>query len=246
MRKALSMLSFEVQRRTIAFGRRLLSHCAESCSAGDHFHTSTELEKCNLDSPRQLFLNLNAFLCCQPLETAHMTTGTIFRPVGKKTPIWICASPACDLVPGRTRGGGGYRDSLSPANYFEALKITRVDNPDEGLKIATRASHLFINVDGKIRPYRILQGDSHQPQSFIFYTQDGGYLREGYKLTLKTIGADKLEGAATSLVLQENEFEVIGQLRQEYASRFLAINGDWNSRIGVDFVNFSGSEESSN
>ena len=246
MRKALSMLSFEVQRRTIAFGRRLLSHCAESCSAGDHFHTSTELEKCNLDSPRQLFLNLNAFLCCQPLETAHMTTGTIFRPVGKKTPIWICASPACDLVPGRTRGGGGYRDSLSPANYFEALKITRVDNPDEGLKIATRASHLFINVDGKIRPYRILQGDSHQPQSFIFYTQDGGYLREGYKLTLKTIAADKLEGAATSLVLQENEFEVIGQLRQEYASRFLAINGDWNSRIGVDFVDFGGNDEAAN
>lgn len=242
MRKALSMLSFEVQRRTIAFGRRLLSHCAESCSAGDHFHTSTELEKCNLDSPRQLFLNLNAFLCCQPLETAHMTTGMIFRLVDDPTSIWICVTPACDLVPGRTRKGHGYRDMLSPANYFEALRIKHDKKLDDVLAIATQANHLFIEVDGTIQAYRILQGNSQQPHAYVFYTQDGGYLDENKILILKMI-CFETQNENTSLMIKEKKVEVIGQLRQEYASRFLAINGNWNSRIGVDFVDFRGNAE---
>ncbi len=245
MRKALSALSFEVQSRTADFGHRLLSHCSGACSGDNHINIATKLEKCGCEDERQLFLKVNAALCCQPLETGHMTTGMIFRQKSKPSHIWICATPACDLVPGRTRRGTGYRDLLSPANYFEALKITRVVNPDEVLKIATRANHLFINVDGKIQPYKILQGDSPQPQSFIFYTQDGGYLREGRTLMLQTICAEKHDNSA-SLALHEHEFEIIGQLRQEYASRFLAINGDWNSRIGVDFVNFSGHGEAEN
>ena len=245
MRKALSALSFEVQSRTADFGHRLLSHCSGACSGDNHINIATKLEKCGCEDERQLFLKVNAALCCQPLETGHMTTGMIFRQKSKPSHIWICATPACDLVPGRTRRGAGYRDLLSPANYFEALKITRVVNPDEVLRIATRANHLFINIDGKIQPYKILQDDSPQPQSFIFYTKDGGYLREGRTLMLQTICADKHDDT-TSLALHEHEFEVIGQLRQEYASRFLAINGDWNSRIGVDFVNFSGHEEAAN
>lgn len=245
MRKALSALSFEIQSRTADFGHRLLSHCSNNCSGDNNINIATKLEKCGCEDERLLFLKVNAALCCQPLETGHVTTGMIFRQKNKPSSIWICATPACDLVPGRTRLGNGYRDLLSPANYFEALKITRVANPDEVLKIATRANHLFINVDGKIQPYKILQGDSPQPQSFIFYTLDGGYLREDRTLMLHNICADK-HNETTSLALQEQEFEVIGQLRQEYASRFLAINGDWNSRIGVDFVNFSGNEESSN
>ena len=203
MRKALSMLSFEVQKRTIAFGRRLLSHCAESCSGGDHFHTSTALEKCNLESPRQLFLNLNAFLCCQPLETAHMTTGMIFRQKNKPSDIWICASPACDLVPGRTKSNKGYRGLLSPANYFEALKV-QPNKLDDALSKATQANHLFINICGKIQAFQILQENNRQPQSYIFYTQNGGYLSEGRTLMLQTICADKNDNTA-ALALHEHD-----------------------------------------
>jgi len=245
MRKALSALSFEVQSQTADFGQRLLSHCTSSCPGDNRINIATKLEKCRCEDELQLFLKVNAALCCQPVETGHMTTGMIFRQKNKPSHIWICATPACDLVPGRTRRGTGYRDLLSPANYFEALKITRVAKSDEVLKIATRANHLFINVNGKIETFKILQGDSPQPQSFIFYTQDGGYLSENRTLMLQTICADKNDNTA-ALALHEHEFEVIGQLRQEYASRFLAINGDWNSRIGVDFVNFSGHEEGAN
>lgn len=236
MRKALSTLSFEVQSRTTEFGHRLLSHCTSSHPDDKHIDIATTLEKCSCKDERQLFLNVNAVLCCQPLETAHMTTGMIFRQKSKPSRIWICATPACDLVPGRTKSSG-YRGLLSPANYFEALKITHASNLDEALKYATRANHLFINIDGKIQAFKILQGDNRQPQSYVFYTQDGGYLDEGRTLKLQTICADKRDDA-TSLALREHEFEVIGQLRQEYASRFLATNGDWNSRIGVDFVDF--------
>ena len=120
MRKALSALSFEVQRRTSDFGHRLLSHCTSSCAGENHINIATKLEKCGCEDERQLFLKVNAALCCQPLETGHMTTGMIFRQKNKPSHIWICATPACDLVPGRTRRGNGYRDLLSPANYFEA------------------------------------------------------------------------------------------------------------------------------
>ena len=242
MRKALSTLSFEVQSRTADFGHRLLLHCTGTCSGDNRINVATKLEKCGCKDERQLFLKVNAALCCQPLESGHMTTGMIFRQKNKPSHIWICATPACDLVPGRERTGIGYRGLLSPANYFEALKIQPDTKLDEVLTKATQANHLFINVDGSIQAFRILQENNRQPQSYIFYTQDGGYLGHDHTLKLLTICPKTIE-EATLLELTENEFEVIGQLRQEYASRFLAINGDWNSRIGVDFVNFSGHEE---
>jgi hypothetical protein len=242
MRKALSVLSFEVQKRTADFGSRLLSHCTDSCSEENQFNLATKLEKLRCEDERQFFLNVNATLCCQPLETGHMTTGMIFRQKDKKNRIWICATPACDLVPGRDKKGGGYRDLLSPANYFEALRIQRDGKLDRVLSVATQANHLFINVDGSIQAFQILQGNSRQPQSYIFYTQDGGYLNANSTLTLKTICTEEQDGSL-SLVFHEYEFEVIGQLRPEYASRFLTITGDWNSRIGVDFVNFSKEKE---
>jgi hypothetical protein len=241
MRKALSVLSFEVQKRTTDFGGRLLSHCAEYCLERSHFNVATNLEKIRCADERQFLLNVNATLCCQPLDTGHMTTGMIFRQKYKTNRIWICATPACDLVPGREKTGRGYRSLLSPANYFEALRIHRTADLDKVLLVATQANHLFIKVDGTVQAFQILQENSRQPQSYIFYTQDGGYLRGDNSLSLKTICPEGHEGAP-SLALLEHEFEVIGQLRPEYASRFLTINGDWNSRIGVDFVNFSGGE----
>jgi len=238
MRKALSVLSFEVQKRTTDFGSRLLAHCTDSCSEDSQFNLATKLEKLKCEDERQLILNVNSTLCCQPLETGHMTTGMIFRQKDKTSRIWICATPACDLVPGRDKKGGGYRDLLSPGNYFEALRIRRDSKLDDVLAVATEANHLFINIDGKIQAFQILQGNSRQPQSYIFYTQDGGYLKDDSTLKLKTICTEKHADIA-SLVFHEHEFEVIGQLRPEYASRFLTVTGDWNSRIGVDFVNFS-------
>lgn len=245
MRKALSVLSFEVQSKTADFGRRLLSHCTSSCVDGNDINTATKLEKCGCDDERQLFLKVNAALCCQPVETGHVTTGMIFRQINKPSNIWICATPACDLVPGREGSGKGYRRLLYPANYFEALKIHPATELDAVLAKATQANHLFINVNGTIQAFRIFQESNRQPQSYIFYTQDGGYLSHEHTLKLLTICPKRTEGS-TSLVLTENEFEVIGQLRQEYASRFLAINGDWNSRIGVDFVDFGGNDDAAN
>jgi len=233
MLKAFSVLSSGIQCETLQFGKMLLENCRGQCPQ-EKFH-SMALDKEKVKTPcddGRLFLNVNAFLCSQPTDTGHITTGTVFRRNDKTSHVWICVTPACDMVPDRSRSG--YRGKLSPSNYFEALKVERVTDPIAVLEHAQQANHLFLKVEGDIQAFSICAESNNEPKTYVFYTQNGGYVDEENSMMLNIIepNGDK------SLVMNEYSFKIIGQLRPEYASRYLAIKGDWNSRIGVDFVNY--------
>lgn len=233
MSKAFSVLSSGIQQETMAFGTKLLGDCRDHCKDKDVHSVALSKEKAQTPcESERLFLNVNAFLCSQPNDTGHITTGTVFRKIAKPSDVWVCVTPACDMVPERSRSG--YRGKISPANYFEALKIKKVPDPKEALECAEQANHLFLKIDGDIQAFSICSESTKEPKLYVFYTQNGGYVDAGNKADLQLIEPDE----KASLVMKNYSFEVIGQLRPEYASRYMAIKGDWNSRIGVDFVNF--------
>lgn len=233
MFKAFSVLSSGIQRETLQFGKMLLEDCRGQCPE-EKFH-SMALDKEKVKTPcddGRLFLNVNAFLCSQPTDTGHITTGSVFRRNDKPSEVWICVTPACDMVPERSRSG--YRGKLSPANYFEALKVERVTDPEAVLQHAEQANHLFLKIEGDIQAFSICAESSNELKTYVFYTKNGGYVDEMNSMMLNIIEPN----GEKTLVMNEYQFKIIGQLRPEYASRYLAIKGDWNSRIGVDFVNY--------
>lgn len=189
-------------------------------------------------SHKEINLLLNSFLCSQPVTSLFFTTGIVFRSKSKPTRVWICASPACDLVPDRVPGADKYRAELKKTNYFEAIRIIKLSptKQDEAIKNATHGRHIFIKHKGKVDIY-CTEADGSTPIPYIFYTTNNGFFSESKTAILMRVTSSAAEDNPSPIELVEEDIEIIGQLRYEYASRLLHKKGVHNSRIGVDFVN---------
>jgi len=120
---------------------------------------------------------------------------------------------------------------------FEALRIEKVTGGKryEVLANAEQCKHVFLSVDGIVHPFEVIRGGgTGEPRPHIFYSQKGHFVSSDKKLKVSAVEKDK----RTGLQLKEIEIEVIGKLRSEYADRFLHQKGSYNSRIGVDFLNY--------
>ncbi|MEG6549872.1 response regulator receiver domain [Desulfocurvibacter africanus] len=240
--RAFSVLSSGLQEELLEFGKRLFSQCKSSYEHVSLITAAANMEK--VPTPfdeMSLYMNLNAYLCSQPISKAFISTGMIFCDKRDKDKIWMCVTPACDMVPGRTRGVPDcYRSKLSPANYFEALRLAKEDNV-KALKAATKSNHIFIKIKGKTNAFTVTPGQAKIPLPYVFYVQDGGFIKDGIT-QVSLIKAEQADGNPV-FIFEEFEIEILGQLRSEYANRFLAMKGGWNSRIGVDFVDYVDSDK---
>ena len=210
---------------------------------GDVFAKICDLEKLKSShTGRDIALALNAFLCSTAYVGEFFTNGVVFRSSEDVSRYWVCASPSCDMFP--RKKSSGYRGEIYPAAYFEALQIEKVESEKSvkrALKDATKCKHIFLNIDGECAPYKMVHGNAGDLLPFVFYSTNKGFLNKN-KSKLQVINSTPCTDnpSCADISLKEIEVEVVGILRSEYADRFLHSKGSYNSRIGVDFIPYSG------
>ena len=67
---------------------------------------------------------LNSFLCSQPFNLHHVRTGTVFKRSegAEEEVVWVCVSPACDMVPRKPSASNPWHLDLDPIRPMLALR----------------------------------------------------------------------------------------------------------------------------
>ena len=184
-------------------------------------------------------LHLNAFLSTEPARRRHVTTGAVFREQGTAD-LWVCVSPACDMVPRDPGTEQQWLWALHPVRPMLALRLHR-ESETNGLEYADRGGHVFVELEEEERPvpFRVVGASTSLPAYEMLFPTDAARLGAGGRtFTAYTLrgGRSATTPAAIPPTFSAVNFEVVAQLRPPYASRVLQLAGQHLSRIGVDFV----------
>jgi hypothetical protein len=209
----------------------------------DHFAqlgVAQVFEKCGLSSTgvntAASLKHFNYFISTKPIDRAHLTTGHIFQVEqsgeDKESELWICMSPACDMVPGQKSQPG-----LTDCIRFMAVRLYKVTD-DQSLPNATNNSFLFLEKDGEVETYSMYHaGDvALNPTWEQKYVRNSGRFGENNSIELGSI-----READGNLATQWERAVVTFQLRSEYALNLLQRVGALLSRpgLGMNFKKLS-------
>ena len=159
----------------------------------------------------------------------HLTTGHVFTFAGE---YWVCASPACDMVPSQV---SAFRKKFYKQQMpFAAIHLQPVKSMVDALAKATSSRMLFLEIDGIIQTFSFNSpgDDASAPEWSILFADDLG------KLDAATLGFRiiQVEGDDELLHAKPHEAKVVSQLRYEYALNLVQRLGVSMSRIGLDFL----------
>jgi hypothetical protein len=185
--------------------------------------------------------NLNAYSCSRSVSNYHLTTGTILETENDE--LWVCLSPACDLVPKQRQSDWEHRIGLNHI-AFKAIKLHKDDSQlSTANSKANDNEYVFLNIDGKLNFYKFSDGN---PQWETFYAHDlGVFNSEGevkeisvncLRIEASNEGADGEAEEIPALKVVELNMKVIAELRYEYALNFLHKFGANQTRVGLGFA----------
>ncbi len=204
--------------------------------------------------------NLNAYISTKKVEGANLMTGHVIKwKNGDKSPeLLLCLTPACDLVPGRTKNKGRITE-LFPYLPIITIRLLKENNEKKALESITKKPLVVLKIDGKTEIFNTI-AETGKP---VFHEQvfagAQGRIFKNADMQLVTIhrtilepekeaetdkpadiepeeiGKDKVK----NLINVSQDCEIVAQLRYEYALNLLQRLGQDLSRIGLDFVQFS-------
>jgi hypothetical protein len=185
---------------------------------------------------------LNSFLSTEPFRRDHLTTGTIFRtPAGE---YWVCASPACDMVPRAPAPDQHWTHAMHPLRPMVAALLKVEEGHASVLNTAPTGRHVFLRGEPNLA-FSIGHGPGHQPSFEMFFVQNAARVQDddtGRKFfrsaRIALVAPD--EGGEGETRLAFDEYVVVGQLRPAYATKVLQLVGQHLSRIGLDFIRMPG------
>lgn len=221
----------------VAFGLKVLQ-CdpteADEKAKGfsEHYNVNTGTAK----EREKALSHYNAYVSTKPVSGWHLQPGHIFK-VDQE--LWVCVSPACDLVP-MQKTSAAVRDSSKAATKpFMAVKLS----PRTLLTKAEVNSNtlVFVNEQGKGKPrvntYSVYptEGEFGSPIWRLFMAADFG------KIEIKEdrsadLSVSYLSGRGDAgMKIETCNASIIGQLRYEYALNLIQKLGVEFTRIGLDF-----------
>ena len=128
--------------------------------------------------------------------------------------------------------------ALFPLRAFACVRLRKLDEIKSALNEAENGQNIFLEIDGIPTSFCLVDSATKQPSYEILFPLNQGRVDpasgtprfEAFRL----LPAGEEGGEKRDMT--SFNFEVVGQLRHQYASRFLQMVGNHTSRIGVDFV----------
>lgn len=187
---------------------------------------------------QDMFHELNMFLSTEsPKEYAKL--GTVFSVQnGENCEYWMCATPACDMVPRapNVKKWEGQLDPIRPVIFIKGEVSTNLTN---ALDRAEQGKAIFVTFDE----------ESNKKRGVLRFIPDKGtpflehfFLSERGKIHNQHVAGHRSKLENDNLTLESVSLRVVAQVRELYANRLLRYVGEHVSRIGVDFVRLSTSD----
>ncbi|MDT8851691.1 response regulator receiver domain [Pantoea dispersa] len=179
-------------------------------------------------SKKELSLgHLNAYSCSMSVRNNHLVTGTIIKIEGE---MWVCLTPACDLVPGQKNSQWQSRigdDYL----VFRAVRFipVKLNTANEN---ANLNDYIYLNIDGTPSAFWI---GSDNPHWDTFYAADLGRFTDENSLRLFSPRIHNQESGPV-LKMKPLDANAVSELRYEYALNLLHKFGVSQTRVGLDFM----------
>ncbi len=231
-------------RKALSHHERLLDHFEmallgesdkpHSDQDNNLLHLAKSLARNDGATNPEIMFRLNHFLSTEKFQGAHLTTGTVFRHPGDKE-YFVVASPACDLVAGRSKLNESrhWQNGLHPIFPLIAIHLQE-ENLDTALKGATHGEYIFLEIGDKQMAFRVVAGSGRQPSYEMFFIENEGRVVKrdgktefsGLRLTRKLSASPKEEPAAFQA--EETEDPTSGQ---DNVAECVAPAGENNEQI---------------
>jgi hypothetical protein len=179
---------------------------------------------------------LNSFLVVEPHKN-FIETGTIFVRKDDKElkQVYICVTPACDLVP-RIPKGYLWENEIHPSRPIIAIRCTMRGIDDGCLMAAEQGKNIFIMIDNEPKTLVIMDGSRPIPILEWFVVEKMGEITAKEFDALEFVKSKPNPEDEGRFANRSVKMRVLGQVRALYASRIQQYAGQHLSRIGVDFV----------
>lgn len=207
------------------FSKKIMRVAKNNCQENEREFVQKFFGEC-MDKKDLSLGHLNAFSCSMPVSNNHLVTGTVLDIEGE---IWVCITPACDLVPGQKIAQWQSRIGESHL-VFKAVKFDSVRLETANGK-ANRNEYIYLNVDGMPKAYWL---GSDNPSWDTFYAGKLGYYGDSHKLSLTAVRED-ITAEGKPLVMKTLPAFAIAELRYEYALNLLHKFGSSQTRVGLGF-----------
>ncbi|MDQ8049497.1 response regulator receiver domain [Luteibacter sp.] len=213
------------------FGKRLFAR-NEDVDPITQARDATRLDGKHKDGA--IYHALNEYLCLESSTDEHVTTGVIFScALGNETAYWLCAAPACDMVPGRC--SKGMDEDIAPLRPVAVARLKALDNEGtvfRALQSATNGRHIFFSLREEMIALEVADSETRQMELDTLFLEEQGKVVDG---AFNGFVLERKDGAMPTF--SARQFRVEARLRPEYANRLLAQAGQQRGRIGVDFWN---------
>lgn len=218
-------LLHQISGRVEDFANRLVDAEAAVCEPGERCKEHFSIDLANPDQRKRAAREHNAFVCSQPPQGWHLTTGHVLEIENEH---WVCLTPACDLVPSQ---GGERAKAFGSRVPFMAVKLHPV-NDGKAPEVNTNL-FVFLNFGEAIKAFGFnAQGkEGAAPLWRTFYAERRGMFGDGFVLKIAM-----MQPGARRLISVVKPARVVSQLRYEYALNLLQKLGVSMTRIGLDFV----------
>jgi Response receiver domain len=217
-----------VTDKVVDFAERMISFerkggdAAEICEK--HFGVNLKTEDSRLIALGQH----NSVVSTKRREGWHLTTGHIFSC---KDSYWVCASPACDMVPSQL---SPFKKTSYPGCMpFTAIRLQPVPKLKTAVEMANSTRVLFVEIEEELTAFCFNDAgdDASAPQWTLLFAEGDGRFTEGtFDFNLVHMGA----GEAGLTAIRQTA-TVVSQLRYEYALNLVQRLGVSMTRIGLDF-----------
>ncbi|MBN3230085.1 response regulator receiver domain [Pectobacterium brasiliense] len=207
------------------FSKKIMAVAKNDCPANEKGFVQKFFKECMGDKNLAVG-HLNAFSCSLPVSNDHLITGTVLDIEGE---IWVCITPACDLVPKQKitqwQSRIGESHKVFKAVRFESAKLSTANSN------ANCNEYIYLNIDGTPKAYWL---GNDNPTWDTFYAGNLGRYGDGHTVTLTAVREDATVDG-NPLTIRSLAAHAVAELRYEYALNLLHKFGSSQTRVGLDF-----------
>ncbi|EFC4354526.1 hypothetical protein FDQ90_21395 [Escherichia coli] len=207
------------------FSKKIMTVAENDCPANEKGFVQKFFKECMGDKNLAVG-HLNAFSCSLPVSNDHLMTGTVLDIEGE---IWVCITPACDLVPKQKitqwQSRIGESHKVFKAVKFDSAKLSTANSN------ANCNEYIYLNIDGTPKAYWL---GNDNPTWDTFYAGNLGRYGDGHTVTLTAVREDATVDG-NPLTIRSLAAHAVAELRYEYALNLLHKFGSSQTRVGLDF-----------
>ena len=221
-----------IGKKAVAFGLQVLEADPSETNPKRPGFSRHYAIKSSLKAERDKALaHYNAHISTKQISGWHLNPGHIFK-VDQE--MWVCLSPACDLVPMQKTGAAVRDSSAASVKPFVAVKLTPKAKYS-GAEVNSNTL-IFLKDDNSIKTYSVYPngGEYGSPIWRLFMASDYGKFEIGDDQTAE-LELSYLFGKGQQMQVEPVKARLVGQLRYEYALNLIQKLGVEFTRIGLDF-----------